>query len=72
MSARQTSSKSHDAFQVALSVPNASPRFPVVGIGASAGGLEAITACYKELAPDLGVAYVLVFHLSSRPGEQSQ
>jgi two-component system, chemotaxis family, CheB/CheR fusion protein len=40
-----------------------SQRFPVVGIGASAGGIEAATTLFKELAPNLGIAYVLVFHL---------
>lgn len=38
-------------------------RFPIVGIGASAGGLEAASALFKELASDLGVAYILVLHL---------
>jgi two-component system CheB/CheR fusion protein len=38
-------------------------RFPIVGIGASAGGLEAATALFKELSPVLGIAYVLVLHL---------
>ena len=38
-------------------------RFPIVGIGASAGGLEAATLLLKELSPDLGAAYVLVLHL---------
>lgn len=37
--------------------------FPVVGIGASAGGLEALTALLKVLANDLGMAYVIVTHL---------
>jgi two-component system, chemotaxis family, CheB/CheR fusion protein len=37
--------------------------FPVVGIGASAGGLEAFTALFRALMPDLGMAYVLVPHL---------
>lgn len=37
--------------------------FPVVGIGASAGGLEAITALLKALPVDLGMAYVVVPHL---------
>jgi len=37
--------------------------FPIVGIGASAGGLEAFTALFKTLLPDLGMAYVLVPHL---------
>jgi two-component system CheB/CheR fusion protein len=40
-----------------------SQRFPIVGIGASAGGLEAATSMFKELSPTLGMAYVLVLHL---------
>lgn len=38
-------------------------RFPVVGIGASAGGLEAVTSLLKELPADTGMAFVLVQHL---------
>jgi two-component system, chemotaxis family, CheB/CheR fusion protein len=37
--------------------------FPIVGIGASAGGLEAYTALFQSLRADLGMAYVLVPHL---------
>jgi len=37
--------------------------FPVVGIGASAGGLEAFTALLKALPPDSGMAFVLVQHM---------
>ncbi len=40
-----------------------STAFPVVGIGASAGGLEAFTLLFKALPADLGMAYVLVPHL---------
>ena len=36
---------------------------PIVGIGASAGGLEAFSVLLKALAPDLGMAFVLVPHL---------
>jgi two-component system, chemotaxis family, CheB/CheR fusion protein len=36
---------------------------PIVGVGASAGGLEALTALIKALEPDLGMAFVLVPHL---------
>lgn len=36
---------------------------PVVGIGASAGGLKAFTAFLKALRPDLGMTDVLVPHL---------
>lgn len=38
--------------------------FPVVGFGASAGGLEAFSNVLKHLDPNLGMAYVLVMHLS--------
>jgi len=38
--------------------------FPVVAIGASAGGLEAITQLLKNLAPDTGMAFIYVQHLS--------
>lgn len=36
---------------------------PVIGLGASAGGLEAFQAFLKALPVDLGYAYVLVQHL---------
>jgi two-component system CheB/CheR fusion protein len=38
-------------------------RFPVVGIGASAGGLEAFTQLLSHLPMDTGMAFVLVQHL---------
>ena len=37
--------------------------FPVVGIGASAGGLEAVTEFIKAMRPDSGMAFVLIQHL---------
>jgi two-component system CheB/CheR fusion protein len=37
---------------------------PVVGVGASAGGLEAFTQLLQALPPDLGMAIVLVQHLA--------
>ena len=36
---------------------------PIVGIGASAGGLEAVTALLKHLQLDTGLGFVLVQHL---------
>ena len=42
--------------------PPAPPR--VAGIGASAGGLEAITRVLQRLTPDAGLAYVVVQHLA--------
>jgi two-component system CheB/CheR fusion protein len=41
----------------------AANHFPIVGIGASAGGLEAVTTFLKALAPDTGMAFVLVQHM---------
>lgn len=38
-------------------------KFPIVGIGASAGGLEAVTQLLKSLPADMGMAFVLVQHL---------
>ncbi|HXJ71291.1 MAG TPA: chemotaxis protein CheB, partial [Candidatus Dormibacteraeota bacterium] len=37
--------------------------FPIVGIGASAGGLEAMTQLLKALPGETGMAFVLVQHL---------
>lgn len=37
--------------------------FPIVGIGASAGGLEAFDQFFKEMPPDSGMAFVLISHL---------
>ena len=41
-----------------------SQEFPIVGIGASAGGLEALIAFFESTPADLGAAYVIVMHLS--------
>lgn len=41
-----------------------SNQFPIVGIGASAGGLEALKLFLKELPAKSGMAYVFVQHLS--------
>jgi two-component system, chemotaxis family, CheB/CheR fusion protein len=40
------------------------PLFPIVGVGASAGGLEAFTQLLKALPADTGMAFVLVQHLA--------
>ncbi|MGH7972732.1 MAG: chemotaxis protein CheB, partial [Limisphaerales bacterium] len=54
----------------------ASPRmplnkaFPIVGIGASAGGYEAFAEFLRELPKDTGMGFVLVQHLD--PKHKSQ
>lgn len=41
----------------------APPLFPVVGIGASAGGVEALQTFFAEVKPGTGLAFVVVQHL---------
>jgi len=38
--------------------------FPVVGIGSSAGGLEALTALFEHMPDENGMAFVIVPHLA--------
>jgi chemotaxis response regulator CheB len=40
--------------------------FPIVGIGASAGGLDALTQLLQHVRPDTGMAFVVVQHLDPR------
>lgn len=50
--------------QLDESVKNIPPsQFPIVGIGASAGGLEAFEAFFRAMPHDSGMAFVLVAHL---------
>ena len=45
------------------SIKNDSGIFPIVGIGASAGGLEAIELFLKNVPADSGMAFVIIQHL---------
>lgn len=47
-----------------------SRKFPIVGIGASAGGLEAINDLLRHLPPDPGMSLVVVQHLDPRQESQ--
>ncbi|MFY9803119.1 MAG: chemotaxis protein CheB [Candidatus Acidiferrales bacterium] len=66
---RATSPKSRGS---RIAAPHASKTFPVVGIGASAGGLEAFTELLKHLPEKAGMAYVLVQHLDPTHGSVLQ
>jgi two-component system, chemotaxis family, CheB/CheR fusion protein len=47
-------------------VSDASPagnRLPIVGIGASAGGIEAFQGFFENMPPDSGLAFVVMLHL---------
>ena len=48
---------------------NRNELFPVVGIGASAGGLEAFTQLLSHLPIDTGMAFVIIQHMS--PDQES-
>ena len=37
--------------------------FPIVGLGASAGGLEAFEQFFRHMPVDSGMAFVLIIHL---------
>ena len=45
------------------------PRFPIVGIGASAGGLEALQEFFSHTPADTGIGFVVVTH--QHPGHVS-
>ncbi|WP_051092385.1 chemotaxis protein CheB [Geopsychrobacter electrodiphilus] len=40
------------------------PLFPIVGIGTSAGGLEALELFLRHVPKECGIAFVVVQHLS--------
>ncbi len=48
---------------------NEPDKFPIIGVGASAGGIEAIEGLLRGLPPQPGLALVIVTHLS--PGRES-
>ena len=49
--------------RVAAALASSDQAFPIVGIGASAGGLEAFTQLLGLLPDDTGMAFVLIQHL---------
>src|SRR5580700_6583147 len=65
-SSRKQAKSSHKAAEKDV---KASPGgFPIVGIGASAGGLEAFSELLRYLPEKTGMAFVLVQHLDPKHG----
>src|SRR5476651_750580 len=65
---KQTKPANSGNKQVQSSPEEASPRqenllFPIVGIGASAGGLEALEQFLRQVPEECGMAFVIVQHL---------
>ncbi len=58
------SSKQRDVAAPVDSTPKAHLPFPIVGIGASAGGIQALEEFFTSVDADSGMAYVVVQHLS--------
>src|SRR5207244_1339496 len=64
MSAEQTKAAAAAAPESHGEAPPERPApFPIAGIGASAGGLEAYTQLLRHVPPDPGIAFVLIQHL---------
>ena len=40
-----------------------SKAFPIIGIGASAGGIDAFHSFFDAMPPDCGMAFVMILHL---------
>src|SRR5687768_14148645 len=55
--------RSSDQVEIEQPLSKSTNQFPVVGIGASAGGLDAFKKLLKAIEPNSGMAYVLVQHL---------
>ena len=44
----------------AVAIPETSDGFPIVAMGASAGGLEALEAFFAHMPPDKNIAFVII------------
>ena len=62
-----------DKAQKSAQKPERPGGFPIVGIGASAGGLEAVTGFLSKVPVDSGMAFILVQHLDpSQPSRLTE
>ncbi|MFH0958067.1 MAG: chemotaxis protein CheB [Pseudomonadota bacterium] len=69
MALRKISDKKSKASPDAKGKDKQDNNFPIIGIGASAGGLEAFEQFFRHTPPDSGMAFVLIPHLD--PGHAS-
>jgi len=61
-----TQRRTANASRKAESTAEIPPGYPIVGIGASAGGLEALETFFKAMPVDTGIAFVVVVHLDRK------
>lgn len=59
-----TPASPHDALGVETAMSPSQTSLRIVGIGASAGGLQALEAFFGAMPTDTGLCFVLVQHLS--------
>jgi two-component system CheB/CheR fusion protein len=59
-------SKSKPSAEYAAEAKKTAPGFPIVGIGASAGGLEALELFFTQMPPEAGIAFVIIQHLDPK------
>lgn len=63
---RQNGSKAKSKTNANLSIDKENSSFFAVGIGASAGGLEALEKLFRNLSPSTGMAFIIVSHLDPK------
>ena len=63
---KKKAGRAEPAIALQPSSPVDGHRFPIVAVGASAGGLEAFQHFISALAPDSGMAFVVILHLDPR------
>ena len=57
-------SRTSKLFRVARAAAETSLDFPIAGIGASAGGLDAVTQMLDAVPANTGMAFILIQHLA--------
>ncbi len=63
---KSTSPSAQPGTELSGAALSGSGQFPIAGVGASAGGLEAFTHLLENLPADTGMAFVLVQHLAAK------
>ena len=64
--AKKNPAKKVKAEKKAPAIPKEPTGFPIVGMGASAGGLEALEAFFTHMSPNKNIAFVIIQHLSPK------
>jgi chemotaxis response regulator CheB len=63
---RKKTTKAESSDRLATALPVDEAQFPIVGLGASAGGLEALEEFFRSMPADSGMAFVAVMHQAAK------